>query len=255
MPNGRYRKYIEHVRADLAMEPSWPPSADRRLGDVGVFRQGHFERKGTLETLFGLAVKPRPVKNRTTVYHGDSKGTVRVHHNSAIGAGAALVTADSSLVLEFDKADSVLFHATGCRTEEIDRIEAVEQLMKELHGKGEWPRKQVVITEVTHARRTTAVMCSKRNDRMSLRAAADPTVTGLDLLTASGGLQWTGGSAASLQVLSEGRLTPLYRARGMIRHLFRADEVGFLDDVEDVEGDDAEWYVDDVSSLDFDTLP
>ncbi|MCM1974668.1 hypothetical protein [Streptomyces sp. G1] len=256
MSDSRYRKYIEHVRGDLAMEPSWPPSAVRELGDVGVFRKGHFERKGTLKTLFGLTVKPRPVRRSTTVFHGDSKGTVRVHHNSAIGAGAALVTAEGSLVLEFDKADSVLFHATGCRTREIDGIEDVERLMMELHDRGEWPRRQVVITEVTHAERTTAVMSRKRNDRMALRAAADPMVTGLDLLTASGGLQWAGGSAASLQVLSEGRLTPLYRARGVVRHLFRADEVGYLDDGDEGEpgGDEAECYVDEVSCLDFDDL-
>ncbi|MGW7299376.1 hypothetical protein [Streptomyces sp. NPDC054829] len=255
MSNSRYRKYIEHVRDDLAMEPTWPPSAVRKLGDVGVLRKGHFERKGTLESLFGMTVKRRSAPRNTTVYHGDSKGTVRVHHNSSLGAGAALVNAAGSLVLEFGKAESVLFRAVGCRTEEIDGIEDVEQLMLERRSKGDWPHGQVVITEVTHAERTTIVMSSKRNDRMALRAAGDAAaVTGLDLLTASGGLQWAGGSAASLQVLSEGRLTPLYRARGVFRRWFGGDEVATLDDLDDVEEsvDEGDWYVDEVSGLDFD---
>lgn len=255
MTDGRYRKYIEHVRADLGMEPSWPPDAEHALGAVGRFRKGNFERRGTLKTLFGLHVKPRRVKEKTTVYSSDSKGTVQVHHNSAIGAGAALVNADGSVVLEFGKADSVFFRATGCKTHEIDRIDLVEKLMMERHRHGDWPRDQVVITEVTHATNTTAIMCSKRNDRIALRATAEAPVAGLDLLTASGGLQWAGGSVASLQVLSAGALTPLYRAKGMVRHLFRDDEPGFLDEVEEGPDDGAEWYVDDVSSLEFDDLP
>ncbi|KAB1144960.1 hypothetical protein F7R91_19990 [Streptomyces luteolifulvus] len=252
MPNDRHRQYIRKVRADVGMEPAWPPSADRRLGDVGVFRKGHFERKGTLKTLFGIDIENRPSKKNITVFHGDSKGSVQIHLNTGIGAGAALVTADGSMVLEFGRANSVLFHAAGCRTEEIRNIDLVEKRMKELHADKKWPRDHVVVTEVTHAERTTAIMCSRRNGRIALRAAADPAATGLDLLTATGGLQWTGGAAASLQVLSEGRLTPLYRARGMIRHWFREDEPGFLDDIDDeAEDGTEEWFVDYVSSEDF----
>ncbi|MGV9452979.1 hypothetical protein [Streptomyces sp. NPDC003635] len=258
MTDGRYQKYIKHVRADVGMEPTWPPAAERVLGDVGRLRNGRFERRGTLETLFGLRVTPRPVKENSSVFRSDSKGTVQVHHNTAIGAGAALVAADGSVVLEFGKADSVFFQATGCRTEEIDRIDLVEELMAERHSKGDWPRGQVVITEVTHAASTTAIMCNRRNDRVALRAAADAPAAGLDLLTASGSLQWAGGSAASLQVVSEGELTPLYRAWGMVRHVFGDDEPSFLDKDTDTETDeedqDVERYPDQVSSLEFDDL-
>ncbi|WNM31543.1 hypothetical protein RKE30_14560 [Streptomyces sp. Li-HN-5-11] len=258
MPDRRYKHYIEEVRAETGMEPAWPPSADRRLGDVGVFRKGIFERKGTLKTLFGIDFKSRPSRRNKTTYHGDSKGSVKVHLNMTIGADAALVTADGSMVVEFGRANAVLFRAAGCRTQEIEDIEAVEKRMVELHARKEWPRNHVVITEVTHAERTTVLMSVEGNDRVALRAGAAPGAGGLDLLTASGGLEWAGGTTASTQILSEGSLTPLYQARGMLWHPFRKAEPGFLDQpTGDARGDDGvgpgQWYVDEVSSLDHDS--
>ncbi|WUC48851.1 hypothetical protein OG266_10575 [Streptomyces sp. NBC_00554] len=241
------------MRAAIGMQPSWPPDAHRKLGDVGLFRNGQFERKGTFTTLYGVDIVPAPARKRRSSYHCDSNGTVQIHLDAAADAGGGPVTADASLVLEFGKAYAVLFHATGCWSEEIKNIEAVEAKMLELRADNKWKRDYVVVTEVTHAANTTVLMCKNRKDRVELKANADPGISGLDLLTASGGLRWTGGSMASLQLLSEGKLTPLYRVRGILRHWFRDDEPGYLDDAEP-EGDEAEaeWYVDEVSSQTFD---
>jgi hypothetical protein len=248
------KKYIKEVRKATGMQPSWPPAARRQLGDVGVFRSGEFERKGTLKTLFGLDITARKVKNSRWRHHCDSSGSVRIHLDGAVQAGVGPVAADGSLVLEFGKADAVLFHATGCWSEEIENIEVVEATMRDRAGRKEWPRGYTVVTEVTHAAHTTVLMCRNRKDRVELQASADPGVSGLDLLAASGGLRWTGGSVASLQLLSEGKLTPLYKVRGMLWHPFRDDEPGYLDEA-DVEGEgegEGEWYVDEVSSETFD---
>ncbi|MER5195208.1 hypothetical protein ACWD3J_30450 [Streptomyces sp. NPDC002755] len=254
MPNDRPRKYIKAVRAATKMQPSWPPSEHRELGDVGVFRDGQFERKGTMQSLFGVEVIPRDAPDNNSSYHCDSNGSVQLLSHAAAGVTVA-PAADASVVLEFGRADAVLFRATGCRTEEIKNIEAVEARMLELHAQKKWPRDYVVVTEVTHASRTTALMSKNRKDRIELRASADPGISGLDLLTASGGLSWAGGSVAGLQLLSEGELTPLYRVRGMVRHLFRDDEPSYLgpDETEDEQDEsDTEWYVDEVSSAAFD---
>ncbi|MFJ2257144.1 hypothetical protein ACIOKD_02180 [Streptomyces sp. NPDC087844] len=253
MPKDRPRKYIKAVRGATRMQPSWPPSAHRELGDVGVFRNGQFERKGTMESLFGVEAIPRDVPGNSTSYHCDSDGNVRIHSHGTAGVAAGPVAADASLRLHFGKADAVLFHATGCWSEEIKNIESVEARMRKLSEEKKWPRGYVVVTEVTHAARTTVLMCRNSKEHVELRASADPGVSGLDLLTASGGLTWAGGSVASLQLLSEGELTPLYRVRGMVRHWFRDDEPGYLDEgtTEDEQGE-GEWYVDEVSSETFD---
>ncbi|MEV6194038.1 hypothetical protein AB0M19_16765 [Streptomyces sp. NPDC051920] len=240
------------MRADIGMEPAWPPASHRRLGDVGVFRKGRFERKGTLKSLYGIDFAPRPIPHNRSSYHSDSTGNVQVHLDTGLGADAGPVAADGSVLLEFARARSVLFHATGCRTEEIDGIEAVESGMLDLHRAGRWPDDQVVITEVTHAAFTTVLMSRKRRDRIALRATVDPGITGLDVLAASGGLQWAGGSTAGLQLLSEGELTPLYRVRGMIPHWFKEDEAGFLSPEKDEEAVE-KWIVDEVSSESFET--
>ncbi|MET9892852.1 hypothetical protein ABZZ47_22080 [Streptomyces sp. NPDC006465] len=250
MAKARHRQYIQKVRADLGMEPAWPPASHRRLGDVGVFRKGQFERKGTLKSLYGIDFTPRPIPLNRASYHSDSKGSVQIQLNAGIGADAGLLTADGSVLLKFARARSVLFHATGCRTEEIDDIEAIDSRMLALRRTGVWPDDQVVITEVTHAAFTTVLMSRRRGDRIALQATADPGVTGLDILAASGGLQWAGGSTAGLQVLSEGELTPLYRVRGVIPHWFKDAESGFLGEADDeVE----KWSVDEVSSESFET--
>ncbi|PKT69590.1 hypothetical protein CW362_28670 [Streptomyces populi] len=250
MARARHRQYIRKVRADLGMEPAWPPASHRRLGDVGVFRKGHFERKGTLESLYGIGFAPRPIPHNRASYHSDSTGNVQVHLDTGLGVDAGPVAADGSVLLEFARARSVLFHATGCRTEEIEGIETVESRMLDLHRAGGWPDDQVVITEVTHAAFTTVLMSRRRRDRIALRAAADPGVTGLDMLAASGGLQWAGGSTAGIQLLSEGDLTPLYRVRGVIPHWFKEAEAGFLGGTKDEDAVE-KWVVDEVSSESF----
>ncbi|WP_432097871.1 hypothetical protein [Streptomyces sp. WAC 04229] len=239
------KKYIEEMRATISgrIQPSWPVFARPNLGDVGVLRDGEFERKGTFEELYGVRVASRPAPDSTSRFHCDSSGSVRLH--TTMGAGAGGVT-DASLALDFDRADAVLFHAIGCRSQEIENIHEVEARMKERHAQGLWPRNYVVVTEVTLAERTTVLMSDADGDRVELKAAAAPGLAGFDLLTSSLGVSWVGGTSTTLQILSEGDLVPLYRVRGMVRRLMRDAEPSFLGG-KDAEPD-VEWYADEVTS-------
>ncbi|MFF3849854.1 hypothetical protein [Streptomyces sp. NPDC002328] len=239
------------MRKAFGFQPTWFPDSEVRLGDVGVFRRGQFERKASLEE-WGISWRSRVRPGASPLYEHRSEGAVDVSSAVSAAGGAPAVTAGGGIDVRFTKADAVLFRAADCWSEEIEDIGAVEAEMKARHRDKKWPRRHAVVTEVVHAGWTTVLISDSRTDSARLRATADASALGWDALTAKARLEWAGGSGVSTRFLSRGELTPLYRARGVLRRPFAGPVIRFMDEPGPADAaQPGEAYVDDVDSESF----
>ncbi|MFJ9736915.1 hypothetical protein [Streptomyces sp. NPDC101166] len=225
----KHKEYVRELRKAFGFQATWFPDSEVRLGDIGVFRDGQFERKASLEE-WGIGYQPRVRPGASPLYEHRSEGAVDVSSAVTAAGGAPAVTAGGGIDVRFTRADAVLFRAVDCWSEEIENIAEIEAEMKERHRKKKWPGRHAVVTEVVHAGWTTVLISDSRTDSARLRTTADATALGWDALTARARLEWTGGSGVSTRILSQGELTPLYRARGVLRRPFGGPSVRFMDE-------------------------
>ncbi|MER5713913.1 hypothetical protein [Streptomyces sp. NPDC002132] len=242
------------MRRAFGFQATWFPDSEVRLGDIGVFRGGQFERKASLEE-WGIGWQPRVRPGASPLYEHRSEGAVDVSSAVTAAGGAPAVTGGGGIDVRFTRAGAVLFRAVDCWSEEIENIGEIEEEMKARRREKKWPARHAVVTEVVHAGWATVLISDSRTDSARLRTTADATALGWDALTARARLEWAGGSGVSTRILSRGELTPLYRARGVLRRPFGGPSVRFMDEPghgpeEAVQPGDA--YVGDVYSDMFD---
>jgi hypothetical protein len=214
--------YTTALRERFGYSATWVPNAHVRLGDIGTL-QGHaYERVASLAD-FGVDFEVRESHTRGT-YEFASSGSVSFGFKAAGEPGsvlAGLAVTDAGLSVDFSSSDAAVFQAAGCSIAQVaDQHRLGEELLR-LHSEGRWPHHYVVVTEVIRADRATVLVAAASGARMEFKAQAGMQLGPLSLVAADAGLHLMRSQGMGVQIVAAGDLTPLFRARGIQRRLFR----------------------------------
>jgi hypothetical protein len=141
---------------------------------------------------------------------GDLSGVV-----STVGTVAAGIT------IEFQRANATLFQANGCRTSSILNQDELKMAILERHEKGDWPNDYFVITELIKAQSATIFISSGAGARVELVAEGNAGIDQFKLADLNAGLKVARSSNIGTTIVAQASLTPLFRACGIKRRLFR----------------------------------
>src|SRR4051794_24174633 len=119
--------YGDELAREFQYVASWPPQAEVRLGDVGVFQGRGFEVNTTLEKL-GMAFEEYTEPARG-VWGFASDGAVTIAAEAAgnAAAPAAATVASASATLSFTRANAVFFRAEDVQLQRIEDLDATKQ--------------------------------------------------------------------------------------------------------------------------------
>jgi hypothetical protein len=217
--------YTKALRERFGYSATWVPNTRVELGDVGLLQGNVYERVGSLDD-FGLSFTTRESRARG-VFEFTSSGSVTFGVKASGEPGtplSALAVADAGLTVDFTSAESTVFQAAGCTVIEINDQHRVGEQLLELHEEGRWPDGYVIITEVIRAERATVLVASTSGARMEFTANVDVRLGPLSLVDAHAGLALVRSQGMGLQIVAEGELTPLFRAKGIRKRFLRGSE-------------------------------
>lgn len=217
--------YTRELRERFGYSATWVPNAEVRLGDVGLIRGHQYERVSSLAD-FGVAFDVRESRVRGA-YSFASAGSVAFGFKAAGEPGAVasgLVEADAGVTIDFAASNASVFQAEGCTVSEIRDQHTLGQQVIELASDERWPDGYVVVCEVISADRTTVLVASEGGARVELRAKAGVPLGAHTLADADAGISLASSHGLGLQIVAEGKLTPLFRARGIARRFLSGPE-------------------------------
>jgi hypothetical protein len=194
----------------------WPLGEDIKLGDFGVmvdegpwpWSNGTlFSRSSNLTDHFGIKFNERKGKPNEFMEFTSAEGVSAKF--TAKGAmkpnGATAIKA--SLDISFSSKNVVYFASAGCQMNSIDDQVALGEEIRKLMKAGRWDHHWVVVTEITNAEKTTALISLSSDASMSLEASGNVDV--IKLADASLTLNYTSYSNTALNVVASPGFQPL----------------------------------------------
>jgi len=227
--------YIKQLRTrfDSSFVPLFPPDrADIRVGTIGRFVDGAFERRGHLEDILGgedafkLEVPlATPSEPSTFSFHSASSVQLEPSVDVSIG-GVNVVTAR----LSFTGNRAAVASFAGVVEQTVKSPKAFDELLWRLHLEGELASDDVVVW--LHRRAASGTVLANRKGGISVEVMADPAVVGA-ILTFEGlgvGVRFGGGSQASWQT-SGTALAVVVKTKGL--------KGEYASEIENIRGFDA----------------
>ncbi|MBV9772355.1 MAG: hypothetical protein JO040_00300, partial [Gemmatimonadetes bacterium] len=153
------KQYVRELFDKFSYLATWLPGVPLRVGDVGVMRDGYFQRLSSLENL-GLTFTVRQDDVGTQLDYA-SRGAVSVSFKAA-GAippyGSVLAEASAGVVIRMNRENAVLFQVLGASFPSIEDQLGLEHEIRRRHAAGEWNTDHLVVTEVLQARSATILI-------------------------------------------------------------------------------------------------
>ncbi len=214
-----FKKYIKEMTKEFGYHATWTPAIPIKLGDIGVFHDGVFERVNSLKNL-GFVIEERPTLPPEKFLEYKSEHSVNIKFKTAAEAApvnSMLGAADAGVIIEFGKEGGVYFKANDVKTRSIENIGALHEFIRKTYdnGNGEWKRKWVVITELKEAASATILYSQSGNGKVEIKAKGDISLDKIDLANAESGLSIMPSSETDIAILAENNLTPLFKAIGV----------------------------------------
>jgi hypothetical protein len=209
-------QYARELHTQFGYLATWLPTLKIGLGEVGVIRDGMFERVGNLDD-FGIKHTDQVSANSGDLDY-TSAGAVSVDFG-AVGSTpvAATVPAkiEANISISFGRADAVLFQAAGCNTSTITNLREISDIILSRYKAGNWPEEHVVVTEVISCEAATILVSSGANAHVNLTASGELGSGSAKLARAGTGLKIAGYSAIGASVRAGKGATPLFKAVGI----------------------------------------
>jgi hypothetical protein len=172
-------QYLEELRSDLALYPTWLPTDPIELGAFGTLKRGKLHVDGRLGDL-GIDVIATTSETSDAPIR-KSRG-VRFRATSQANATSALVDASLGVTLEMERDHAWVFAARGITTVEIKNIAAVRDAVLEAQKDGRWQREWLLVTELRRVQTLNVMIARSRATRA--RVVAKGTVAAADVLLA-----------------------------------------------------------------------
>ncbi|TAL34964.1 MAG: hypothetical protein EPN98_07870 [Phenylobacterium sp.] len=213
-------RYVREMREHFGYSATWLPTIALRLGDVGRLTGGGYEPLGSLAD-FGIGFETRTgVAYAELSYVSSNAVTFTAKAAGATpAAGSALAHGDAGIQLSFAEKQAVFFQAAQCKTSEIAPLLVLEQQIVAAAEKGDWKKDYVVVTEVVEAQAATIVISSSGNALIELKAKAGASLAPATMVDLSADLSIAQSRDIGTQLVAQGGLAPLFRARSLHNRL------------------------------------
>lgn len=209
--------YAQEIHGKLGgFLATWLPNMPVAVGDVGTVDDGVFTKIGTLKD-FGIAFEAAPPGPEVNLDYA-SEGAVEITSGAAGDApipGTVPANVSADIAVSFKRANAVLFQAAKCRTITTANLMQVSDRIIALSEAGEWPKNQVVVTDVVRCAALTVLISSSENAHITLRAKGDLGTAQLKLASLDVNFEVKSSSSIGVKIVSEHDLTPLFTARGV----------------------------------------
>jgi hypothetical protein len=215
-------QYTRELHDRFGYSATWVPTSEVRLGDVGVLRKHQYERVRTLADL-DIGFERRNASSMGSLDHASSSGvslTIKAAGELPL-ANSILAQADAGIAVSFDAEGAILFQAAACMVTSIEDQHALGEQLLQMYDRGDWPEEYVVVTEIVRAERATILISNSRAATIEFKTQANVHLSEYSLVDADVKLQVARSRNIGTQVVAEGELTPLFKAKGVRRRLLR----------------------------------
>jgi hypothetical protein len=161
-------KYMEELRSELGLYPTWLPGDPLELGSFGKIVRGQFVRDGRLADL-GIEMvvahheQPQPLKKHRGMMFRTGSQT---------SAKADWIDAELGIDVQIASKHAWAFAARGVTKVEIDNIHEVRRDVLQAHKAGTWKREWYLISELRRAAHVTVLVARSKEVTGKVRAKA-----------------------------------------------------------------------------------
>jgi hypothetical protein len=217
------RSYTTEIRDNLNYSAAWFPNVALALGHVGTLDDKGFTYQTTLAQL-GIPFSVTAGGAPATFTHVSTDAVTRVLKlaGAAPIAGSVLAQADAGLSFSFNRENATVFLATGCRVSAIADQVALKRAILDLHNAKQWDKDHVVISELVTADSTSVLVSLSKGGKVELRAKAG-AAPAFEAMNVSGEYSTVHESSIGFNMVAGAGMTPLFRALGIRKKLFRTD--------------------------------
>jgi hypothetical protein len=141
------KQYLEELRGELALYPTWLPGEPIELGAFGMIHRGRFVVDGRLADR-DILVKSEQLNGKL-----DLKKSHHIKFQAATGGSAkpGAYDAELGIELQIERLHAWAFAARGVTKTEIVNIDEVRRAVVEARKAGSWDARWLIVTEVRHA--------------------------------------------------------------------------------------------------------
>jgi hypothetical protein len=217
------RQYTNELKRELGFLAAWPPGARIALGDIGTINEDNvFVRASSLES-FGILFRETSASEGIQTFQFASAGAVEIGVKLA-GQTSPLVPnvpqASAGLGIRFTREYATAFRAEGVRQTRIDDQVTLAREVLALMRDKRWDRDWSVVTDVVHAKATTALVGHSAGSGAEFEVSGAAQGAGLELLSAEAGLRTVASRDMQLMIVGTKGTTPLFRAMRVKRKWF-----------------------------------
>ncbi|MBC8081924.1 MAG: hypothetical protein H7Z21_01825 [Hymenobacter sp.] len=219
--NGPQKQYTKEMKNRFGYYAAWDPGIPCALGDIGVLKNNVFTRLGSL-TEQGI---PFEALLDTTPVDMDyeSRGSVTTTlkaSGAATPTGSGLGQLDAGIIIEFSKANAVVFRAQSCLTHQLKDTIRLGAAVLEQFRAGRWDKNWVVITSLVEAKSATIVISKQAQGKIELKATANISAPKLDVADGSFAFAQSFVRGIDTKIIAQAGLTPLFNVMGIKNTLF-----------------------------------
>lgn len=149
---------------------NFPPNNPVKIGDFGYLKNDSFDYEGNVEAVFNIKIgEIRPGNHADVEFKSKAGVSVRASAKGDINA-SGIADANAEAIVEFKKANSVFFKATGCQIKLIEDKTSFGNQILNLFEENRWKKKFVVVTSIIEARTLNLFISHSENALIKLKA-------------------------------------------------------------------------------------
>lgn len=159
-------QYLEELRGELSLYPTWLPGDEMELGAFGTLKRGKFYTHGRLRDL-DVELIAKETANKTPI--AKSRG-IKFGAKTSTESNPGMFDASLGIEIEFVNELAWAFCAKGVSSVEIENIFQVERAVLEARRSGLWDAEYLLVTELRRVDKLTVLVARSKNVRAQLRA-------------------------------------------------------------------------------------
>lgn len=215
------KQYTQELFDKFGYMATWLPGVPVRLGDIGTYNKGQYERVTSLKNL-GI---PFRVIRGTSIGQANyaSQGAVSETFKAkgeASELAKYLTKTEAGFIIKMSRTNATLFKAVETCTSQIDDLQSLGEIILDLYTIGNWSPNHFVVVETLDVESATIFISSSENARAELSATGKVTPAGINIADLNAGLQTQFAADMHTQIVASKGLTPLFKARSVKKQIF-----------------------------------
>ncbi len=215
-------KFIKEIKKELGYFNVWLPGKLMKLGDVGIVEKGNFLRITDLKNL-GIKFNIRKDKTKNDIKY---KSKNSVNESITVDGKVAEIPnpiGESEIAIEykFNKEGAIVLALKGVNIDTIDDIVELEKNIKELK---EWKRDWFVVTEVVNSDSATILISNSKSSKSKLVIGAKVKIlNSIDIADTSLKLYSKSSDNMTCEMIAKDKLTLLFNMMKLKKNWFNGD--------------------------------